>query len=287
MTLISVTPCIEAVEPRTSIHDDDDALEFEECTEEIESLGDDDFGARIKSKQRSRRKNDPGHRWEQGQEQQQLMQHQYRDDLDIPGSPSNTKENDHKCTKRSKLKRSSSVDGSGRMYDGTIGKRHTWDVSSPVKGKPDFRWDKLDFDKLCDGEQQQPPSTCHNKSPISSPGKIRRKPPRRCKSDIGGLDEDSRRPLLSRTSSRVRFCLADNVCIEVPRTPKEQKTNLFYSKREIKVFKAEKKEEKKEQRRGEKEREKAEQKTILDRIKAQASKTTFAPAGTPAIASAC
>jgi hypothetical protein len=285
--MISFSPCNGAVEPSTSLHYDDDASDWEEYTEEIERLEEDDSGVRSSFKQRFLRKSDPDHRWER--EQEHLKQRQPKDENDSLGSPSNNKENHPKCSGRRQLKRSASVDGSGCIHDDNMIKRHTWDGSSPVKGKPDFRWDKLDFDKLCNDEEPQPASPSQNKSPFASPGRIR-KPPRRCKSDLGGLDKDTERPLLARTNSRVRFCLADNVCFEVPRTPKEQKQNLFYTKREIKVFKAEKKEEKKEkkeQRREEKERQKAEQQAIMDKMKAKASKSTFTPARAPAITSAC
>lgn len=60
------------------------------------------------------------------------------------------------------------------------------------------------------------------------------------------MDDTKSRPTITRTDSKVRFCLDNNICFEVPRPTKDMKPDLFYTKREIKTFKAEKKEEKRE-----------------------------------------
>lgn len=184
-------------------------------------------------------------------------------------------------TKRNKLTRSLSLDGS---------KRHSWDGTAKTrKGKkPDFRWDKFKggdeaendsgefrWDKLGEGcgadsppsdrspvkRTITPPPPASKKKEDSKPAvtasprpQIRpsRKPVRRTKSLSCSLESrlrsslsQTKRPILQRTNSKVRFCM-DSEVFEVPRCTKDMKPDLFYTKKEIKTFKAEKKEEKRE-----------------------------------------
>ena len=160
---------------------------------------------------------------------------------------SSTPDKDKSLSKRTKLRRSVSLDGSSdreaifrrrQTTTDDASKRHSWDcprrprrsgTTSPEKQEePDFRWDNPDFrwDKfeghIISKENAKP----------------RRKPPRRTKSDLTAYD----RPGSGR--GRVTFCLDNNVCFEVPRASKDMKPDLFYTKKEIKEFKAERKEEK-------------------------------------------
>lgn len=162
---------------------------------------------------------------------------------------------DQSLSTRTRIRRSLSLDmNKDREYtfrrnadvEGT--KRRSWDCpsswnrsrlsSSPNSSKedetirwprePDFRWDNPDFrwDKFGGDNSRE------NARPR------RKGVPLRTKSDLTAYD----RPGSGR--GKVKFCLDNNVCIEVPRASKDMKSDLFYTKKEIKVFKAENKERK-------------------------------------------
>ncbi|CAB9527071.1 expressed unknown protein [Seminavis robusta] len=229
-------------------------------------------------------KSDPDHRWEDNSKNDDAPPHRWevmgaaKDDSNVPSSDADSKEK----SRRSKFKRANSVDVL------SVGPRHSWDGGSRVKSKkPDFRWDKFVEAELSDDNSNENNNETSDKSLSASSNDARtamtasprRRPPRRTRSAAANFE----RPLLTRSNSKVRFCLGNNDCIEVPRIAKDMKRDLFYTKKEIKVFKAEKKEEKKEakeRRREEKERQKEQ--------KEDPPGNSFAnPAGNTAIASAC
>lgn len=184
--------------------------------------------------------------------------------------------------------------------DGGI-KRHSWDASSRGKPKPDFRWDKFQASPpssptksvkpaVVSSPRPSSPKSSRSRSPkrtTSSPTssassvspkiaasprprpQIKRRPPRRTKS-LDLRRESKSRPTITRTDSKVRFCLDSNICFEVPRPTKDMKPDLFYTKREIKTFKAEKKEEKRELK----------QQKKLEKQKAKENATSAAAAST-------
>lgn len=181
--------------------------------------------------------------------------------------------------KRNKLRRSLSLDGSKRhSWDASAKARKgkkpdfRWDKfkggDEAENDSGEFRWDKLEegcnadsppFDKNNAKRTITPPPSASKKKEDGKPTitashrpQIRpsRKPVRRTKSLSCSLESrlhlsQTKRPILQRTNSKVRFCM-DSEVFEVPRCTKDMKPDLFYTKKEIKTFKAEKKEEKRE-----------------------------------------
>ena len=144
-------------------------------------------------------------------------------------SPASTGKSD-RAARRGKLTRAASFDG---MTDCSKflseEKRISWDRGS--RPKPDFRWDKfMDLDGSNDSQDSQ--DSCDKKG--EKQPRRRKRLPRRTKSDITGYD----------MPGRVRFCFRSTVCVEVPRATKDMKPDLYYTKQEIKDFKAERREEK-------------------------------------------
>jgi len=126
----------------------------------------------------------------------------------------------------------------------------SWDRGN--RPKPDFRWDKfidlesrdamvVNIEKKINVRNEDNDNdiskSSHSKTDQDKPSR-RKRIPRRTKSDITSYD----------MPGRVRFCFRSTVCVEVPRPTKDMEPDLYYTKKEIKVFKAERKEEKAERR---------------------------------------
>ena len=148
--------------------------------------------------------------------------------------------------RRGKLTRTKSFDGEYSGLKSPDDKRLSWDRGS--RPKPDFRWDKfMDLDATNSSEESCKKTYKDTGDIITSISsatespkkpKSRRRLPRRTKSDVTGYD----------MPGRVRFCFRSTVCVEVPRATKDMKPDLYYTRKEIKEFKAERKEEKAEKR---------------------------------------
>ena len=268
--------------PEEGTDHNDDESEASEYTEDLESVDDGDKEEEeVAAEEEAIKEKEKAHASPSKSPKRSSRSRKFKDGPDFlwqnsPGaaktSLDNNDESPRKTTtrpRRGKLTRTKSFDGEYSRLKPPDDKRLSWDRGS--RPKPDFRWDKfMDLDASNDS-QESCEKTCKDTGDIinSSSGttespknatkpKPRRRLPRRTKSDVTGYD----------MPGRVRFCFRSTVCVEVPRATKDMKPDLYYTRKEIKEFKAERKEEKAEKR---EEKQKAK---VMKKLKDQAGETS-------------